>query len=80
MVSYTYAKDKVYLVPANLIDSDFRAYTRVEVLPDMLTTYPIICDMSCPMSVFARADKIDKIDVPADAKRKAVNTMLPPLQ
>ena len=79
VVSFNYSPEKVYLVPANLTDSDFAAFTRVEVCKDMLTTYPMICDVSSPMSVFARADKIDKIPIPDEAKKKAVNVMCPPI-
>ncbi len=50
-VSYKYDKDRVYIVPANLISSDFGAWTRIEVLPDMLTTRMIIFDASVPLSV-----------------------------
>lgn len=77
-VSFNYSPDKVYLVPANLTDNDFGAFTRVEVLPDMLTTTMMVCDMSCPLSVFARKEMLDKITVPPDALRPAVCTMLPP--
>ncbi len=75
-VSYKYDSDRVYLVPENLIDGDFGICTKIEVLPDMLTTTMMVCDMSMPTSVFARAGMLDKIDVPASAKRQAVNSMI----
>ncbi len=74
-VSYSYCPEKVYLVPANLTDDNFRGYTKVEVLPDMLTTTMMVCDASMPLYVFARKDKLDSIEVPSAAKRPMVNTM-----
>ena len=74
-VSYTYDKSSVYLVPENLIDTEFRGYSRVEVLPGMLTTRMLVCDADMPLSVFAREGMLDKIDVPGDAKRPMRNTM-----
>ena len=74
-VSYKYDKDRVYIVPANLISSDFGAWARIEVLPDMLTTRMIIFDASVPLSVFAREDMLDKIEIPAAAKEPIRSTM-----
>jgi hypothetical protein len=74
-VSYKYDKDRVYIVPANLISSDFGAWARIEVLPDMLTTRMIIFDASVPLSVFAREDMLGKIDIPPEAKRSVRSTM-----
>lgn len=77
VVSYRHAPEKVYLVPENLIDENFSGYTRVEVLPDMLTTTVMVCDMSMPLTVFAREDMLDKIEVPAAALRPPHNPMNP---
>ncbi len=75
VVSYKYDRESVYIVPANLIDSDFGSYTRIEVEPDMLTTRMIVYDASMPLSVFARADMLDKIKVPSAAREPIRNTM-----
>ena len=80
VISYNkggYDRDKVYLVPWDLTESDFMGCTRFEVLPDMLTTHEMIFDMSTPLSVFAREEDIDKIDVPAGAKTGYGNPMNP---
>ena len=76
VVSYRYAPDKVYITPADLTKSDFNAFTKIQVLPDMLTTTMMVCDMSMPLSVFARKDMIDKIDIPGGAKIRPRNTMI----
>ena len=75
-VSFKYSPDKVQLVPENLIDNNFSGFTAVSVEKDMLTTYMIVCDMSMPMSVFARENMLDKIEVPDAAKREPRNTMM----
>ena len=74
-VSYSYCPEKVFLVPENLIDDNFSGFTKVEVLPDMLTSTMMVCDASMPLYVFARKDKLDKIEVPSAAKRPMVSTM-----
>ena len=74
-VSYEYDPDNVYLVPENLIDSDFAGFNRVHVLPDILTTTMLICDMSMPLSVFARKNMLDKIQIPPQAKVAPRNMM-----
>ena len=76
VVSYAYEPDAVYLVPANLIDSDFGGYTRFRVLPDRLTSTMMVCDMSMPLSVFARPDQVHSIEIPPEARRAPRNTML----
>lgn len=75
-VSYKYAPDKVRLVPENLIDGNFPGFTEIEVEEEMLTTRMIICDASTPLTVFARADRIDKIEIPPAAKEPIRNTMI----
>lgn len=76
VISYKYSPDKVKLVPENLIRSEFRGFTAIDVEKDMLTTYMMVCDMSVPMTVFARADMLDKIEVPGAALREPRNTMM----
>lgn len=74
-VSYTYDPDSVHLVPANLIDTEFAGWTSFRVYPDRLTSTMMVCDMSMPLSVFARRDRLADLDVPDAAKRPAYNTM-----
>ncbi len=76
VVSYNYAPDDIYIVPESLTRSDFGAFTSIRVYPDMLTTTMMVCDMSMPLSVFAREDMMDKIKIPDAAKRPAQNTMI----
>lgn len=75
-VSYAYAPEKVRLVPENLIDTNFPGFTEVLMEPDKLITTQIVMDMSMPTTVFARAEMLDKIDIPESAKRAPVNTMM----
>ena len=76
VISYKTSPDRVQIVPADLTQTDFPGFTAIDVLPDMLTTYMIVCDVSTPMTVFAREDTIDRIAVPDAAKRPARNTMV----
>ena len=76
VVSRKTSPDRVYIVPENLIDTSFPGFAEIDVLPDMLTTYMQVCDVSSPMTVFAREDVIDWIEVPEDAKRPARNLMI----
>ena len=76
-VSYTYDKDRIRLVPASLTNDLFPGWTAFDVKEDgTLTSNMIVMDMSTPLSVFARPDMLDKIEVPEAAKRPAVNTMM----
>ena len=76
VVSYRYDKESVYLVPENLTSSEFNAFTKVTILPDMLTTTMMVCDMSMPLSVFARKEMLDKIEIPSGAMAAPRNTMV----
>ena len=78
VISRNYAPQQVFLVPENLIDGNFRGYTEIEVLPDMLTTTMMVCDASMPLEVYARRDMLDKIVPPARALEPMRNTMTPP--
>ena len=76
VVSRKASPNDVHIVPADLTESSFPGFTEITVLPDMLTTYVQICDVSTPMTVFARADMIDRIAVPPEAMRPARNLMI----
>ena len=75
-VSYTYAPDRVRLVPANLIDGNFRGFTEIEVGDRTLTTRMIIYDASVPLTVFYREGTLDEIEIPPAAREPMRNTMI----
>ena len=75
VVSYKYDPESVYIVPENLIDTDFSAFAKIQVYPDKLTTRLMISDMSMPLTVFARKEMMDKIEIPEAAKESPRNTM-----
>ena len=75
VVSYTYSKDEVRIVPANLIDTDFGSWQSFEVGPDILTSRMMVFDATVPLSVFARREMLDRIDIPAAAKEPVRSTM-----
>lgn len=79
VVSYTDtgSPEDVYIVPYDLTQSDFGGFTRIQVKPDTLTTRMLVCDMSVPLSVYARADMVDKITLPREAEQPAVSVMTP---
>lgn len=77
VVSYTYDKNRVRIVPADLTRDDFGSYTDIEVHRDRLTTRMMICDASVPLSIFARKEMLDKISIPEEARRPVVSTMMP---
>ena len=76
VISRAYSPEKVYIVPENLIDTDFGAYTAFEVLPGMLTARMMITDVSVPLSAFVRADELKDLVPPADALGEIRNTMV----
>ncbi len=79
VISYDrpYDRDEVMLVPWDLTEDSFSGCTSFKVLPDMLTTHEMIFDVNTPLSVFAREENIDKIDVPEGAKTGYSSTMTP---
>lgn len=78
VVTYKYDRESVYIVPYDLTRSDFGGFTNVRVYPDKLTARMMVCDMDMPLSVFAREDMLEKIDIPSDAVSKPRNTMIYP--
>lgn len=68
--------DTVEIVPEDLTEHSFSGFGAINVLPDMLTTFLQVFDMSMPKTVFARADMLDKITIPEDAKTKPQNIMM----
>ena len=73
-------KDQVFLVPENLIDKEFPGFTSIEVQGETLTCRMLITDVSVPLTVFARPDRIDRIPVPPEALEPMRSTMLPPVE
>lgn len=59
-ISYVSSPDRVRLVPANLIDSDFRGFTSVDVEGSTLSTRMIIHDASSPLRVFMREGDLER--------------------
>ena len=78
VVSYAYAPERVYIVPEDLTEDSFGSYTRFEVKPDMLTTTEMVFDMSMPLTVFAREEMLDKIEIPEAAKQAPRSVMMCP--
>ena len=71
VVSYKYDTESVYIVPEDLTRGDFGGFTNVRVYPDKLTAWMIVCDMDMPLSVFARKDMLDRIEIPSAARLPA---------
>ncbi|MBO4422148.1 MAG: hypothetical protein J5879_01825 [Clostridia bacterium] len=76
VLSYRSSPDRVYLNNYDLTVSGLYMFSQLDVLPDMLTGYEMVCDMDMPLSVYARRDMLDKITVPAAALKKPRNTMV----
>ena len=76
VISYNYDRDSVYLTPWNLTESEFSGCSSFNVFPDKLITSEIVFDMSTPLSVFAREENIDKIEVPKGAYGSNSHIML----
>lgn len=60
-------RNMVYLTPADSGEEDFPGFRKIFVYPNMLTTYMKVYDQNPPMTIFARADMLDKIEIPAEA-------------
>ena len=75
-VAYRSDPKKVFLNDFDLTVSGVGMYTSLDVEPDMLTGYEMVCDMSMPLSVFARRDMLDKIAIPPAALVQPKNTMI----
>ncbi len=78
VISYVSDPQRVLLTPEDLTEDHFRGFTQVEVKPDMLCTTLMVSDMSMPLSVFARKELLDRIEVPEAARRAPVSTMMAP--
>ena len=75
VVNYDGSPDRILIVPANLIDDNFRGYMKFEVYPGMLTSRELITDCSVPLSVFVRKEDLKTVEVPYEATLPLVNTM-----
>ena len=76
VIAYRSNPKKPFINDEDLTVSGIGMYSTLDILPDMLTGYEMVCDMSMPLSVFARRDMLDKIAVPPDALKEPRNTML----
>ena len=75
VIAYRSSPDVVFINDADLTVSGVMMFSRLDIKPDMITGYEMVCDADMPLSVFARADMIDKIQIPAEAMRPIRNTM-----
>ena len=76
VLSYRSSPDRVYLNDEDLTVSGIMMFTWLDLEPDMISGYEMVCDADPPLSVFARREKLDKIEIPAEAKRPMRNTMV----
>lgn len=76
VVAYRTNQNKVFINDEDLTVSGVGMFTPLDVEPDMLTGYETVCDMAMPLSVFARRDMLDKIEIPLAALREPRNTMI----
>lgn len=76
VVNYDGSPNRILIIPANLIDDNFRGYMQFEVYPNMLTSRELITDCTVPLSVFVRKEDLDTVEVPYEATIKMVNTMI----
>lgn len=76
VVAYRSYPQKIFLNNEDLTVSGVGMYSSLDIGQDMITGYEMVCDMDMPLSVFARRDMIDKIEIPAAALRKPRNTMI----
>lgn len=76
VIAYRSSPEQVFISDEDLCTTGIGMYSTLDVLPDMLTGYEMVCDMDMPLSVFARRDMLDKIIVPPAAMREPRNTMM----
>lgn len=74
-VSYRSSPDRVFLNNEDLTVSGILMFSSLDVKPDMISGYEIICDAQPPLSVFIRRDDLGKIQIPEAAMRPMRNTM-----
>jgi len=72
----SYQPDKAKIVPYDLTEDNFPGFTAIDIENDYLSTTMMVYDVSMPLSVFARKEMLDKIDVPEAARKAPVSTMM----
>lgn len=75
VLAYRSDPDNAFISSEDLTVHGIGMYNELKIKPDMLTGYETVCDADMPLSVFARRDMLDKIEIPAAAKREMRNTM-----
>ena len=76
VLAYRSNPDNAFISSEDLTVHGIGMYNELKIEPGMLTGYETVCDMDMPLSVFARRDTVDKIDVPPAARRAPRNTMI----
>ncbi len=76
VLAYRSDPKKAFINNEDLTVSGVGMYNALYVYPDMLTGYEMVCDLEVPMTVFARRDMLDKIEIPPEALREPRNTMV----
>ena len=76
VIAYRSSPERPFISSEDLTVHGIGMYNELKIEPGMLTGYEMVCDMDMPLSVFARRDMIDKIDIPPAALRKPRNTMI----
>lgn len=76
VLAYRSNPDNAFINSEDLTVRGIGMYNELKIQPGMLTGYETVCDMDMPLSVFARRDTVDKIDVPQAALRSPRNTMI----
>jgi hypothetical protein len=67
----------LHIVPFDLTDNNFPGFNCVELHPDHIRAHRMVCDFSTPISVFARKDMLNKIEIPESAKGGGHSVMTP---
>lgn len=66
----------MFINDADLTVSGILMFSRLDVAPDMISGYEMVCDADMPLSVFVRKEMLGKIEIPGEAKRPIRNTMI----
>ena len=76
VIAYRSNPKNAFINNEDLTVSGIGMYSTLNIYPDMLTGYEIVCDMDMPLSVFARRNMLDKIQIPPEAMKAPRNTMM----
>ena len=76
VLAYRSSPETVFLRDEDLTNSNLGMFSQLDVAPDMLSGYEMVCDMSMPLSVFVRREMLGKVEIPAAAFAEPRNTMM----